>query len=54
MNRRHALEIWKSRLGRRATYKALIIAFLEAGRQDYAYIVSGLFKDPRVSSKSDE
>ena len=40
----------------KATYKALMIAFLKADEAKYACNVSDLFKDPgaRVNSKSHE
>ena len=38
-----ALELWKQRLGNKATYKELIAAFGRAGRQDYADFVSDIF-----------
>ena len=41
--------VWKSRLGSRATYRALIEVFFKAGRLDYAEFVSGLFKDNGAS-----
>ena len=44
-HRREALGIWKSRLGSRATYRALIEVFFKAGRLDYADAVCSLLKD---------
>ena len=44
-DRREALGIWKSRLGSRATYRALTEVFFKAGRLDYADAVCSLLKD---------
>jgi pentatricopeptide repeat protein len=44
-DRREALDVWKSRLGSGATYRALIEVFFKAGRLDCADVVCGLFKD---------
>ena len=35
--------MWKSGLGSKATYKALINVFVNAGKQDYADVVCDLF-----------
>ena len=37
--------MWKSKLGRAATYKALIKIFVEAGEADYADRVCDLLKE---------
>ena len=49
--RREALNLWKSRLGGAATYKALIEVFVKAGRLDYAEFVCGLLKGIGTSGK---
>lgn len=43
--RREALGVWKSRLGGRATYRALIDVFFKAGRLDCADAVCGVLLD---------
>ena len=43
ITRRMALELWKQRLGNKATYKELIAAFGRVNRQDYAAFVSDIF-----------
>ena len=49
-DRRKALDVWKSRVGGGATYRALIEVFLKAGRLDCADAVCGVLKDTRVIS----
>lgn len=43
--RREALSRWKARLGRRASYKALVEVFVRAGHEDYAEVVCGLLME---------
>ena len=43
--RREALSKWKSGLGSRATYKALIEVFIKAGKADYADAVCGVLRE---------
>ena len=50
-NRREALEKWKSRLGKEATYRALIEVFYEAGEITLADLVCDLFKIDEAGSK---
>ena len=40
--RREALSRWKARLGRRASYRALVEVFIRADHEDYAEVVCGL------------
>ena len=51
LNRREALDTWKSRLGREATYRALIEVFVKAGRLDYADAVCDILKDVSASTR---
>ena len=51
LNRREALGIWKSRLGREATYRALIEVFFRAGRLDYADAVCDILKEISESTR---
>ena len=44
-DRRWALQMWKSRLGQDATYRALIKVFFAAGRPDNIDTVISLLKD---------
>ena len=39
------MNIWKSTLGRRATYKALMEVFIRAGRRDCAATVVDILKE---------
>ena len=43
--RREALNMWKSKLGKAATYRALVEVFYKAGRLDYADHVCSLLRD---------
>ena len=43
--RREALSKWKSGLGSRATYKALIEVFIKAGKADYADAVRDVLRE---------
>lgn len=50
-SRREALSKWKSKLGKAATYRALIEVFFKAGEVNSADAVCYLFKDLNISSK---
>ena len=49
-HRREALGVWKSRLGGRGTYRALIEVFFKAGRLDCADAVCGVLLED-INSK---
>ena len=42
---------WKSGLGSKATYRALIEVFYQAGELDYANLVCNLLRDTEEMSK---
>ena len=49
--RRQALTMWKTSLGERATYRALIEVFVNAGYPAYADNVCSLFKTVEPSTE---
>ena len=52
--RREALGVWKSRLGGRATYRALIDVFFKAGRLDCADAVCGVLLEDINSTRGND
>ena len=43
--RREALRVWKSGLGKKATYRALIEVFIRAGQVSYAHTVADILSE---------
>ena len=50
--RREALSVWKSGLGKKATYRALIEAFIRAGQVSYAQTVADILSEEEDTSDS--
>lgn len=51
ISRRDALIKWKSGLGSKATYRALIEVFFQAGELTYAEFVCDLLRDTKQKGK---